>query len=148
MRPSISPKELLLVLFMVTIFFPLFNGVLFYYGIYPFYTIMERQTEIFYDGKMLMLSSLFIAFFFLHFNFIILTVTQKIPFIKETDFIKKVAALMMKLCIIFLIISFAIAPILSIFISGYVYSHYHPCSDNTGIFTAATYVKNGTLCSK
>ncbi|EBV0231122.1 hypothetical protein FTS83_21710 [Salmonella enterica subsp. salamae] len=148
MRLSIDTKEVLFLLFMLFVFFPIFNIAMYFCGILPLYSLMKNDTEIFYDWKMVILLFTFIFFTFLHCNAFLLIFVEKIPLIKNTIFIKKITELTLKLCMIFLLIAFGIAPFISFFISGYVNSHYHPCSDNTGIFSAATYVKNGTLCHR
>lgn len=148
MRLTIDTKELLFILFILFIFFPAFNILMFFCGIVPLYSLIKNSTEIFYDWKMIILVFSFISFSFLHCNVILISIVEKAPLIKETKFIKAITELTLRLCMIFLLIAFGIAPFISLFISGYVNSHYHPCSDNTGIFSAATYVKNGIACQR
>ena len=146
MRLSIDIKEVLLLLFMLFVFFSAFHIAMYFCGVLPLYSLIKNNTIIFYDWKMVILPFACISFIFLHCNAFLLIFVEKIPLIKNTIFIKKITELTLKLCMIFLVLAFGVAPFLSIFISGYVNTHYHPCSDNTGIFSAATYVKNGILC--
>nr|EFZ6210468.1 hypothetical protein [Shigella boydii] len=53
----------------------------------------------------------------------------------------------MQLTLTFLLIAIAIAPLMAPFVTGYVNAHYHPCSNNKGIFPGATYIKNGMECN-
>lgn len=148
MRTSIDTKELLFILFILLIFFPAFNIILFLFGCAPLYSLAMNNDKIFYDWKMVILIFAFISFMLLYIHTFLLTIVNKIPLIKSTAIIEKVTESTLKASLIFLLIAFGISPFISFFISGYVNSHYHPCSDNTGIFSAATYVKNGMMCSK
>lgn len=53
----------------------------------------------------------------------------------------------MDLCLIFLFTAIVIAPFIAPFVTQYVNAHYHPCGDNTGIFSGETYVKNVMDCN-
>ncbi len=66
---------------------------------------------------------------------------------KKTKIINFTTDITMQLTLTFLLIAIAIAPLMAPFVTGYVNAHYHPCSNNKGIFPGATYIKNGMECN-
>ncbi|RZN39065.1 hypothetical protein FEK48_18355 [Escherichia sp. E2593] len=146
MRLHVKLKDFLSMFFMAILFFPAFNASLFFTGIKPLYSIIKGCTEIFYDWRMLILCFGFISFSFLNIHIILLT-TIKSFLIKKTKVINFATDITMQLTLIFLLIAIAIAPLMAPFVTGYVNTHYHPCSNNKGIFPSAIYIKNGIKCN-
>ncbi|WP_059260063.1 protein YkfM [Escherichia albertii] len=146
MRLHVKLKDFLSMFFIAILFFPAFNASLFFTGIKPLYSIIKGCTEIFYDWRMLILCFGFISFSFLNIHVILLTIIKSF-LIKKTKVINFATDITMQLTLTFLLIAIAIAPLMAPFVTGYVNAHYHPCSNNKGIFSGAIYIKNGMECN-
>ena len=146
MRLHVKLKDFLSMFFIAILFFPAFNASLFFTGIKPLHSIIKGCTEIFYDWRMMILCFGFISFSFLNIHVILLTIIKSF-LIKKTKVINFATDITIQLTLTFLLIAIAIAPLMAPFVTGYVNAHYHPCSNNKGIFPGAIYIKNGMECN-
>lgn len=146
MRSSVKFKDFIIIFFLTALFFPAFNASLFFTGITPLLSLIKGCPIVFYDWRMLILCFGFVSFSLLNIHAIILTLI-KLNFIKITNIINFITEKTMDLCLIFLFTAIVIAPFIAPFVTQYVNAHYHPCGDNTGIFSGETYVKNGMDCN-